>query len=74
MPCAEADPTELRNREPFNKIIENREVAMFYVWLIMLLVIVGLFVLYAIVRSNTRRRTSPPGLDSIPRDEIEKTP
>ena len=26
---------------------------MFYVWLIMLLVIVGLFVLYAIVRSNT---------------------
>ena len=51
---------------------KKKEAVMFYIWLIMLLVIVALYVLYVIVRANTRRRTAPPGLDSIPRDEIEK--
>jgi len=51
---------------------EQSEVSMFYVWLIMLLVLVGLYVLYIIVRAETRPRTEPHGLQSIPREEIEK--
>ena len=48
------------------------EALMFYVWLVLLLAVVALGVLIWIVRSSSRRRTSPPGLDEYLREDIEK--